>query len=170
MKLQFCQLMPIIGRGFLRHVERCKILLHLVDGSSADAVSDYLTINNELSLFSSILASKPQIVILNKIDIEKVSDNQQEIITKLQAVMSHKRLLLISAAAHIGTEELIMKTYLFLEKIKMDEWTQLQQRQAVKNLQESAARRRSLQVTATVTGGGNDDDGDVDDVFVTDDY
>ena len=126
-------------------MERCKILLHLVDGTSPEVVSNFLTINNELSMFSSILASKPQIVVLNKIDIENVSMHQQEIISSLQAVMSHKRLLVISAAAQIGTEELIMKTYLFLEKIKMDELKQQQQRRVEMELKESATRRTALQ-------------------------
>jgi len=57
-----------LGLQFLRHVERTRLLLHLLDGTSVDPVSDYRAINRELALYSEILASKPQIVAVNKID------------------------------------------------------------------------------------------------------
>src|SRR6056297_342998 len=60
------------GRGlgdlFLGHVERCAVLLHLVDGSSGDLVSDYQTIINELKAYGGGLAAKPRVTVLNKID------------------------------------------------------------------------------------------------------
>src|SRR3982751_5334360 len=60
-----------LGDRFLRHIERTKLLLHLVDVSSAsgrDAVSDYLTVNHELRSYSPELAQRPQIVVATKID------------------------------------------------------------------------------------------------------
>jgi GTP-binding protein len=60
-----------LGHQFLRHVERTKVLVHLVDVSSAsgrDPVDDFETINDELRLFDAKLAAKPQIVAANKID------------------------------------------------------------------------------------------------------
>ena len=57
-----------IGDRFLGHVERCAILLHLVDGTSADVTEDYLTIINELEAYGGVLANKPRITALNKID------------------------------------------------------------------------------------------------------
>ncbi|KNX43199.1 GTPase Obg/CgtA [Roseovarius tolerans] len=60
------------GRGlgdlFLGHVERCAVLLHLVDGSSGDLVADYQTIINELEAYGDGLAHKPRLTVLNKID------------------------------------------------------------------------------------------------------
>ena len=57
-----------IGDRFLGHVERCAVLLHLVDGTSEDVVADYQTIITELERSASDLAGKPRITALNKID------------------------------------------------------------------------------------------------------
>jgi len=60
------------GRGlgdlFLGHVERCSVLLHLIDGTSEDVVTDYQTIIHELDAYGGALADKPRITVLNKID------------------------------------------------------------------------------------------------------
>ena len=60
-----------MGDRFLRHVERTKLLLHLVDVSSLsgrDPVSDYETINRELAAYDAHLATRPQIVVATKMD------------------------------------------------------------------------------------------------------
>lgn len=57
-----------LGDMFLGHVERCAVLLHLVDGTSGDPVADYRTIINELEAYGGDLADKPRITVLNKID------------------------------------------------------------------------------------------------------
>jgi GTP-binding protein len=57
-----------LGDLFLGHVERCAVLLHLVDGSSGDLVKDYHTIITELELYGEGLAEKPRVTVLNKID------------------------------------------------------------------------------------------------------
>ena len=57
-----------LGDRFLGHVERCAVLLHLVDGTSEDVVADYHTIINELETYGGDLADKPRITVLNKID------------------------------------------------------------------------------------------------------
>ncbi|MEJ6398912.1 GTPase ObgE [Yoonia sp. 208BN28-4] len=60
------------GRGlgdlFLGHVERCSVLLHLVDGTSGDPMADYTTIIGELEAYGGDLADKPRVTVLNKID------------------------------------------------------------------------------------------------------
>ena len=60
------------GRGlgdlFLGHVERCSVLLHLVDGTAGDFLTDYKTIINELTAYGGALAEKPRITAFNKID------------------------------------------------------------------------------------------------------
>jgi GTP-binding protein len=58
-----------LGHQFLRHVERTRLLIHLLDGAAADPLADYETINRELALFSEHLATRPQIVVLNKMDL-----------------------------------------------------------------------------------------------------
>lgn len=57
-----------LGDTFLGHVERCAVLLHLIDGTSADVVGDYETIIGELEAYGGGLADKPRITVLNKID------------------------------------------------------------------------------------------------------
>ena len=63
-----------LGHQFLRHIERTRLLVHLIDGSAMDPLEDYDTINRELAAFSSDLSKKPQIVVLNKADLPGVED------------------------------------------------------------------------------------------------
>ena len=58
-----------LGHQFLRHVERTRFLIHLLDGAALDPLAEYSAINHELALFSEQLAAKPQIVVLNKMDL-----------------------------------------------------------------------------------------------------
>ena len=57
-----------LGDQFLAHVERCAVLLHLVDGTSGDPMQDYETIIEELEAYGGELADKPRVTVLNKID------------------------------------------------------------------------------------------------------
>lgn len=57
-----------LGDLFLGHVERCSVLLHLVDGTAQDVIADYQTIVRELAAYSPLLAQKPKVVVLNKCD------------------------------------------------------------------------------------------------------
>ena len=57
-----------LGTRFLGHVERCRVLLHLIDGSQADPAGAYRLIRNELVEYGGGLAEKPEIVVLNKLD------------------------------------------------------------------------------------------------------
>ncbi|MGJ8612465.1 MAG: GTPase ObgE, partial [Octadecabacter sp.] len=57
-----------LGQLFLGHVERCSVLLHLIDGTSGDPVGDYKTIINELEQYGGHLADKPRVTVLNKVD------------------------------------------------------------------------------------------------------
>jgi GTP-binding protein len=63
-----------LGHQFLRHIERTRLLVHLIDGSSRDPMGDYDTIEGELARFSEKLALKPQIVVVNKLDIPDVRE------------------------------------------------------------------------------------------------
>jgi GTP-binding protein len=57
-----------LGDQFLAHVERCAVLLHLVDGTSDDVAADWETIDRELELYGGVLAEKPRITAMNKVD------------------------------------------------------------------------------------------------------
>lgn len=59
-----------LGDQFLRHVERTRLLVHLLDGASQDPLEDFESLNRELALYSPRLAEKPQLVVLNKIDLQ----------------------------------------------------------------------------------------------------
>lgn len=63
-----------LGDTFLRHIQRTKVLIHLLDGSSQDAMADFSQINTELSLFDPKLGEKPQIVVLNKMDLPAMEE------------------------------------------------------------------------------------------------
>jgi GTP-binding protein len=68
-----------LGHDFLRHIQRTRVLIHLLDGQSADPIADYSQINTELALFDPELARKPQVVALNKIDDPEVKRRLPEI-------------------------------------------------------------------------------------------
>ena len=61
-----------LGHEFLRHIQRTRVLVHLLDGTAADPVADFHQINTELTLFDDALGTKPQIVALNKLDLPDV--------------------------------------------------------------------------------------------------
>jgi len=63
-----------LGDTFLRHIQRTKVLIHLLDGTSQDALADFSQINTELSLFDPRLGQKPQIVVLNKMDLPNMEE------------------------------------------------------------------------------------------------
>lgn len=58
-----------LGHEFLRHIERTKVIIHLLDGDASDPLEDWAMINQELALYDSLLEEKPQLVVLNKIDL-----------------------------------------------------------------------------------------------------
>jgi GTP-binding protein len=96
-----------LGDEFLRHVERTAMLLHLVDASSDDVVTDYKTIQNELATYRTNLAEKLQIVVLSKSDLvleEELAEKQ----AALHAVIPDgTRLLTMSAQAHENLQEVL---------------------------------------------------------------
>ena len=94
-----------LGLQFLRHVERTRMLIHLLDGASADPVADFRAINCELSLYSAALASKPQVVVLNKIDLTEA--RQQYPLVQQDLKDEVGRVYAISAVTHKGVRELL---------------------------------------------------------------
>ncbi len=73
-----------LGHSFLRHIERTRILIHLLDGYSNDPLEDWAMINQELALYDARLEDKPQIVVLNKIDLPEALSWQPLIEEKVQ--------------------------------------------------------------------------------------
>jgi GTP-binding protein len=62
-----------LGHDFLRHIERTRVLVHLLDGAAENPLADWAEINQELALYNPDLAGRPQIVVLNKMDLEEAS-------------------------------------------------------------------------------------------------
>jgi GTP-binding protein len=103
-----------LGHDFLRHIQRTRVLIHLLDGLSEDPVADYSQINSELSLFDPNLAKKPQIVALNKIDQPDAQERLGEIQKKFKKL--NVALMTISALARTNTRELLLKAYRELQE------------------------------------------------------
>jgi GTP-binding protein len=103
-----------LGHDFLRHIQRTRVLIHLLDGLSEDPVADYSQINSELSLFDPNLAKKPQIVALNKIDQPDVQERLAGIEKKFKKLKVE--LMTISALARTNTRELLLKAYQTLKE------------------------------------------------------
>ena len=74
-----------LGHDFLRHALRTKILIHLLSGTAPSPINDMLKVNEELALFNMALASKPQIVVINKIDLPEVQERLDGIKSELAA-------------------------------------------------------------------------------------
>ena len=99
-----------LGHDFLRHIDRCRLLVHVVDVSGSegrDPVEDFDTINEELQQYSPELATRPQIVCANKMDIMEDPENLERLRAHVEA--KGYTLFELSAAAHQGTRQLVGK-------------------------------------------------------------
>ena len=103
-----------LGHDFLRHIQRTRVLVHILDGLSEDPVADYSQINSELSLFDPNLAKKPQVVALNKIDQPDVQAKLADIQKKFRKLKVE--LMTISALARTNTRELLVQAHQKLEE------------------------------------------------------
>jgi len=97
-----------LGLDFLRHIERTKVLIQLVDGSSADPLSDLRKVEAELEAYEPTLKDRPRIVAINKIDLPEVRSRLPQLEMEFKAFESP--VYFISAATGEGVEELMMKT------------------------------------------------------------
>jgi len=97
------------GRGlgdlFLGHVERCAVLLHLVDGTSGTLLEDYKTIVQEITNYADILADKPRVTVLNKID--SLDAEEREFLKEELEAVAGDEVMLMSGASHEGTTEVL---------------------------------------------------------------
>ena len=104
-----------LGTQFLRHIERTRILIHLVDAGSIDPddpLSDYKAVNKELKSFNPQLTEKPQIVVLNKMDLAGTEDTANA----FTQALDHEPVILISAIKKKGIKQLISRILELLDK------------------------------------------------------
>jgi len=107
-----------IGDRFLGHVERCGVLIHLIDGTEADVVSSYKTIRGELAAYDEKLAEKPEIVVLNKIDALTPDDIKAK--AKALKKASKAEVMQISGVTHQGVDEVLYAIIRVLDEAKAE--------------------------------------------------
>jgi len=108
-----------LGHDFLRHVQRTRVLIHLLDGMAADPLADFSQINSELALFDAHLAEKPQIVALNKIDQPEAKERWPKIKKELKNLGYES--MAISALARTDVRELLLKAVSKLADIPLSD-------------------------------------------------
>jgi len=103
-----------LGLDFLRHIERTKALIHLVDGSSEDPVGDFQKVEAELVAYEPSLKDRPRIIAINKIDLPQVRARMPQLDREFQAlgILVH----FISAATGEGVREVMNKAWELISK------------------------------------------------------
>jgi GTPase len=112
-----------LGHDFLRHIERTRVLLHLVeaqaseaDGSpSAQALAAYQTIRQELAAYNETLASRPQILAISKIDT--IDDEEIAALAKALSKIAGQQVFLISSATRTGLDPLLQQVWNQLDEL-----------------------------------------------------
>ena len=115
-----------LGDQFLRHAERARLYVHVLDGMSEDPVADFHMINRELQEFNPALAHKPQIIAVNKIDVTEVQDRKEELAVSLRQAAAESPVLpsggdtplfFISAVSGEGVEPMLGRVIEMMERL-----------------------------------------------------
>jgi GTP-binding protein len=107
-----------LGDRFLAHVERCRVLLHLVDGTSEDAGAAYRTVRAELKAYGHELADKPEIVALNKADALSAQDIARQAAGLKRVAKTTP--FVISAVSGQGVDTVLRALLRFIDKARQD--------------------------------------------------
>jgi GTP-binding protein len=107
-----------LGHEFLRHIERTRVIIHLLDGAALDPLEDFKAINAELASFGHGLMDKPQIVAINKLDIPGVREMFPDYQALLEA-QGYSEVMAISALTTENVRELMAKAYEMLQEAPM---------------------------------------------------
>jgi GTP-binding protein len=107
-----------LGLEFLRHVERSRILIHLLNGASPDPLGDYTAINQELQLFNPGLANKPQLVVLNKMDLPEAQAAWPQVEQTIAA--AGRPVMSISAVTGANVEMLLYRLQEMLDALPVE--------------------------------------------------
>lgn len=116
-----------LGHEFLKHIERCKVIIHLVDGAGTegrDPIADIKAINCELSKYNNILMKKKQVIAVNKMDLIFDSDERDFIIGEIKDAFECENIKVfpISAATGEGVKALLYHVKDMLESIKDEDF------------------------------------------------
>jgi GTPase len=104
-----------LGDRFLKHIERTRLLVHLLDGNSPDPLKDYAAVNAELASFNPALVGKPQLVVLNKMDLPSARESWPQV--KKAMEREGKAVMSISGATHQGVRELAQRVAAMLAEL-----------------------------------------------------
>src|SRR6202166_723300 len=107
-----------LGDKFLGHTERCRVLLHLIDGTGEDAGRDYKTVRTELEAYGQGLTDKPEIVALSKADA--LTPEAIKAQTAKLKKASKKMPLLLSSASHQGVPEILRALWKYIDQARAD--------------------------------------------------
>lgn len=115
-----------LGHEFLRHVSRCRAIVHVVDGASPDPVGDYAAIRTELALFSPALAAMPQVLAYNKVDLPDSADYFSDVVAHLTGTagpdapgLDPADIVAVSAATGAGAVDLVRRVRARLAELKV---------------------------------------------------
>ncbi|MBD2163525.1 GTPase ObgE [Calothrix membranacea FACHB-236] len=106
-----------LGYDFLRHIERTRVLLHLIDATSEDVIGDFNTIQQELKAYGRGLAERPQILALNKIDAVDLETVDLDALATQLNHLSYAPVFLISAVTRTGLEPMLQELWGILDQI-----------------------------------------------------
>src|ERR1700735_341011 len=106
-----------LGDRFLGHIERCRVLLHLVDGTAGDAGEAYKTIRGELSAYGHGLTEKPELVALNKADAMNAAEIKRQMARLARA--AKKSPLLLSGVSGEGVTEVVRALFEVIEQARL---------------------------------------------------
>ena len=115
-----------LGHQFLRHAERARLYVHLVDGIAEDPVEDYLMVRDELLRFNPELGDKRQMIVVNKLDVTEVRERRNELGIALSSALRDKgeyagEVLFISAATGEGVDAMLARIASILEELPKDD-------------------------------------------------
>ena len=116
-----------LGHQFLRHAERARLYVHLVDGLAEDAADDYRMVREELLHFNPSLGEKRQLVVVNKLDVTEVRQDRYEIAERLKGAVGSAspgydgEVMFISAVTGEGVDAMLDRISAILEEMPKDE-------------------------------------------------
>lgn len=108
-----------LGFDFLRHIQRTRLLIHVLDGLSENPFDDYQTINAELELFDDLLGRRPQIVVLNKMDLPDVVAKYETLQAEFKSL--GMELMPVSAVSQYNLKPLMWKAFTMLRELPEEE-------------------------------------------------
>ncbi len=104
-----------LGHAFLRHIQRTRVLVHLINGASESPLADFSQINSELALFDEKLAQKPQIVVFTKMDLPEAQARWSEVEAALKA--RHIEVMSISSATQANIRPLVQRMFTVISEL-----------------------------------------------------